>query len=164
VDGVQARVPQVRLLEREGERLTEPSSRAVNAPVPREPRTSMSAPEPASVTAWATGPVSSSVSISTPAAVSAARSAAVARARSRSLSSTSVTVSYVLPLAPARGLIRGSRPAVATIRSGAPRSAASLAAQSTARSDSSEPSVPATMGFDAMTRPPLGTSIPPLSS
>ena len=133
-------------------RLTEPSSRAVNAPVPREPSTSISAPDPLSVTACAVGPFSSSVSISTPAAALAARSAATASARSRSSTRTSVTVSYWV--SSVCGLIRGSRPAVATIRSGAPRKAASLAAQSTARSDSSEPSVPATMGFDAMARPP----------
>ena len=48
-------------------RLTEPSSRAVNAPMPREPSTSISAPAPHSVTACAAGPVSWSVSISTPA-------------------------------------------------------------------------------------------------
>ena len=135
-------------------RLTEPSSRAVNAPVPREPSTSISAPAPLSVTACAVGPVSSSVSISTPAAALAARSAAMASARSRSSTRTSVTVSYSPALV--CGLIRGSSPAVATIRSGAPRRAASLAAQPTARSDSSEPSVPATMGFDAMARPLLG--------
>jgi ornithine carbamoyltransferase len=55
---------------------------------------------------------------------------------------------------PTRAAMRGSSAAAATIRSGAPRSAASLAAQSTARSDSSEPSVPATMGLAAIARPP----------
>ena len=55
---------------------------------------------------------------------------------------------------PAREIIRGGSDGAATIRSGAPRSKASLAAQSTARSDSSEPSVPATIGLAAIARPP----------
>jgi hypothetical protein len=68
-------------------RLTEPSSRVVNAPMPREPSTSICAPAPLSVTAWAAGPCNGSVSISTPGAVLAARSAAAASAWSRSPSS-----------------------------------------------------------------------------
>ena len=132
-------------------RLTEPSSRAVNAPRPREPSTSISAPEPR-VTASSTDPVSWSVSISTPCAVLAARSAAAASAWSRSLSRTSVTL-CCSPGA-ARVIIPGGASSADTIRSGAPRSAASLAAQPTARSDSSEPSVPATIGLAAIARPP----------
>ena len=123
--------------------------------MPREPSTSICAPEPLSVTAWAAGPRSGSVSMSTPGAVLAARSAAAASAWSRSPSRTSVTLSYSPALA--RDLIPGGAAAAATIRSGAPRSAASLAAQSTARSDSSEPSVPATMGLAAIARPPWRT-------
>ena len=142
-------------------RLTEPSSRAVNAPMPREPSTSICAPAPLSVTARAAGPCSGSVSISTPGAVLAARSAAAASAWSRSPSRTSVTLSY--SPAPARDIIPGGASAAATIRSGAPRSAASLAAQSTARSDSSEPSVPATMGLAAMARPPRRNLFPGVS-
>ena len=138
-------------------RLTEPSTIAVKAPRPREPTTSISAPAPASVTAWAGCPLSWSVSISRPGAVLAARSAAAARAPSRSLRRTSVTVSYSDSVGPARETIRGSSVAADTIRSGAPRSMASLAAQSTARNDSSEPSVPATMGFEAIASPPWRT-------
>jgi hypothetical protein len=137
-------VPADRAEQQGGERL-----------MPREPSTSICAPEPLSVTAWAVGPRSGSVSMSTPGAVLAARSAAAASAWSRSPSRTSVTLSYSSALA--RDLIPGDAAAAAAIRSGAPRSAASLTAQSTARSDSSEPSVPATMGLAAIDRPPWRT-------
>ena len=74
--------------------------------------------------------------------------AAAASARSRFSDSTSVTVSTWGPSW--RPIIRGSSAAADTIRSGAPRRTASRAAQSTARSDSSEPSVAATIGLADM--------------
>ncbi len=129
-------------------RLTEPRIIAANAPTPREPTTSISAPDPAAVTASAGPPSRWSASISRSGAALAARAVAAVSASLLSSRMTSDTVSYAdLPVL---ATIRGSRPAAETIRSGAPRSTASRAAQSTARSDSSEPSVAATMGFSDM--------------
>ena len=61
-------------------------------------------------------------------------------------STTSVTVPGVAGVA----VIRGGSAGTATMRSDVPRSTASRAAQSTARSDSREPSVPTMTGFVAM--------------
>ena len=63
--------------------LTDPSSSAPNAPPPRDPTTSISAPAPLSATASAGWPSSLSVSISRPGAVAAACSAALVSALSR---------------------------------------------------------------------------------
>ena len=63
-------------------RLTDPSVSAVNAPAPREPTTSIDAPDPLSATAWAGGPATGWVTITRPGATRAARDAAVCRARS----------------------------------------------------------------------------------
>jgi hypothetical protein len=103
--------------------------------------------EPEMVRASAGAPVRSSTSTSRSGAAARTRSAAAARARSRSFRSASDTVSRPDTASTWRSVIRGSRAAADTIRSGRPRSTASRAAQSTARSDSSEPSVPATIGL-----------------
>ena len=128
--------------------LTEPSSIAAKPPAPREPTTSMAAPDASSASARAGGPDSSAVSTGSPVAVSAARPAAVASAFSAASRTTAATAP-----GPPRQSIRGGRAGTGTIRSGAFRSAASLAAHSTACSDCSEPSVPTTTVFASMTGP-----------
>jgi hypothetical protein len=125
-------------------RLTEPRISAVNAPIPREPTTSIEAPDPASATAWAGDPPSPSASTRTLGATAAARCDAAARDRLRA--STTVSATVATPDAVSCTAIRGGSAAADTIRSGTPRSSASAAAHSTARSDSSEPSVAATIG------------------
>ena len=87
----------------------------------------VSAPAPLSVMAWAGGPVSWSVSISRPGATRRPEPRPQPGA-SRSSISTSVTVSY-WPGPAREQTILGSTDAVDTIRSGAPRSTASPAAQ-----------------------------------
>ena len=61
-------------------RLTEPRIIAANAPTPREPTTSISAPDPAAVTASAGPPCRWSASISRSGATLAARAVAAVRA------------------------------------------------------------------------------------
>src|ERR1700677_3219355 len=112
--------------------------------MPREPTTSIEAPDPASVIARAGDPLSPSTSIRMSGATAVARWVAAARPRSRSLTTVSATVGT--PDAVWCSAIRGGSAAAETIRSARPRSWASGAAQSTARSDSSEPSVAATIG------------------
>src|SRR5215469_16890939 len=127
--------------------LTEPSSIAANPPAPRAPTTSSSAPEPLPVTISAGGPVSKSVSMSRSGATSPARVMASARAR-RGVSPS------IFATPAGAGLdahMRGGMAGADTSRSGAPCRFASLAAHSTARSDSSEPSTPTTTGLVVMT-------------
>jgi hypothetical protein len=57
------------------------------------------------------------------------------------------------PVSGGGALIRGGISAADTIRSGAPRSTASLADHSTARPACAEPSVPTTMGLVVMMAP-----------
>jgi hypothetical protein len=109
----------------------------------------MSAPAPLSAIAAAGWPSSLSVSMSRPGAVAAACSAALVSALSRFSSMMSATPSRLAEPWPVLADIRGSSAAAETIRSGASCSTASRAAQLTARSDSSDPSVAATMGFTA---------------
>src|SRR3984885_12070800 len=127
-------------------RLTEPKTSAVNAPAPREPTTSMSAPDPLSATARAGGPPSPPVSITSPGAAASALAAAISRASSRLRRSTPDTVSGPVLDEPAAAIL-GVVAAADTMRSGAPRSADSLAAHSTVCIECSDPSVAATIGL-----------------
>ena len=80
----------------------------------------------------------------------AAREAALCRVPLRIVSAASLPKMVVLQLQP-------ERDAAETIRSGTRQTAASLAAHSTARTDSPEPSVATTTGFAVIADPPHRT-------
>ena len=95
--------------------------------------------------------------MATPGAMLAASSAVVVSVcwyTSRSASST-------VAGEPCSAGTRAAAGVTATIRSGTVRRAASVAAHSTARKDSSEPSAPTTIGLVTIALPPSGTARPP---
>ena len=107
----------------------------------------MSAPDPLSATARAGGPPSLVAgTVGSPGAAASALAAAISRASSRLRRSTPDTVSGPVLDEPAAAIL-GVVAAADTMRSGAPRSADSLAAHSTVCIECSDPSVAATRGL-----------------
>ena len=123
--------------------LTEPSIIAAKPPAPRAPTTSMDASEPLSATAKAGGPDSRPVLTGSPGATSSDRVMAASSARAAIPRSELATASGAALYA----CIRGTSAGADTIRSGQECRFASRAAHWTARSDSSDPSVPTMTGL-----------------